>query len=67
MDNSRHTVGRVEQNGISGVGLHLNPGKGLAGEVSVVDIGIPRGAPAPAAAGLISEGVVDLVPRRVRD
>jgi hydroxyethylthiazole kinase-like uncharacterized protein yjeF len=49
------------------IGLHVNPGKELAGEVSVVEIGIPRGAPAPAAAGLISERVVELVPRRARD
>jgi hydroxyethylthiazole kinase-like uncharacterized protein yjeF len=51
----------------SKVGLHVNPGKELAGEVSVVEIGIPRGAPAPAAAGLISDRVVELVPRRARD
>jgi ADP-dependent NAD(P)H-hydrate dehydratase / NAD(P)H-hydrate epimerase len=51
----------------SKVGLHVNPGKELAGEVSVVEIGIPRGAPAPDAAGLISDRVVQLVPRRSRD
>src|SRR3954453_871780 len=39
----------------SKVGLHVNPGKSLAGEVSVVEIGIPRGAPAPGSAGLISQ------------
>jgi NAD(P)H-hydrate epimerase len=51
----------------SKIGLHVNPGKELAGEVSVVEIGIPRAAPAPTAAGLISERVVELVPRRARD
>jgi NAD(P)H-hydrate epimerase len=51
----------------SKIGLHVNPGKELAGEVSVVEIGIPRGAPPPTAAGLISERVVELVPRRARD
>jgi len=51
----------------SKVGLHVNPGKGLAGEVSVVEIGIPRGAPAPGSAGLISQRAVALVPRRAQD
>jgi NAD(P)H-hydrate epimerase len=51
----------------SKLGLHVNPGKELSGAVSVVEIGIPRGAPAPATAGLISERVVELVPRRTRD
>ncbi len=51
----------------SKVGLHVNPGKGLAGKVSVVEIGIPRGAPAAAEAGLISERVVELVPHRAQD
>lgn len=51
----------------SKIGLYVNPGKELAGEVEVVEIGIPRGAPAPAVAGLISERVVELVPRRARD
>ena len=32
----------------SKVGLHVEPGKGHAGSVEVVEIGIPRGAPAPA-------------------
>src|SRR3954454_20425580 len=36
------------------VGLHVAPGKLHAGEVVVVDIGIPEGAPAPQAAGLIT-------------
>jgi ADP-dependent NAD(P)H-hydrate dehydratase / NAD(P)H-hydrate epimerase len=50
----------------SKVGLHVEPGKCHSGEVEVVDIGIPRGAPASAAAGLISERVLDLYPRRRR-
>jgi NAD(P)H-hydrate epimerase len=49
------------------IGLQVNPGKGLAGEVSLVEIGIPRGAPAPEVAGLISERVIERVPRRARD
>jgi NAD(P)H-hydrate epimerase len=50
----------------SKVGLHVEPGKSHAGRVRVVEIGIPRGAPAPAAAGLISGRVLDLYPRRPR-
>src|SRR5205814_9675852 len=51
----------------SKIGLHVNPGKERAGEVSFAEIGIPRGAPPPTAAGLISERVMELVPRRARD
>ncbi len=50
----------------SKLGLHVEPGKTLAGEVRVIDIGVPRGAPAPTAAGLISRRVLDLVPHRGR-
>jgi NAD(P)H-hydrate epimerase len=50
----------------SKVGLHVEPGKSHAGRVELVEIGIPRGAPAPAAAGLIAERVLDLYPRRRR-
>jgi ADP-dependent NAD(P)H-hydrate dehydratase / NAD(P)H-hydrate epimerase len=50
----------------SKVGLHVEPGKGHAGSVEVAEIGIPRGAPAPGAAGLISGRVLDLYPRRGR-
>jgi NAD(P)H-hydrate epimerase len=50
----------------SKVGLHVNPGKEHAARVEVVEIGIPRGAPAPSAAGLIGEAVLDLYPRRSR-
>jgi NAD(P)H-hydrate epimerase len=45
------------------VGLYVNPGKQHAGRVEVIEIGIPRGAPA-AANGLISGRVLDLYPRR---
>jgi hydroxyethylthiazole kinase-like uncharacterized protein yjeF len=48
----------------SKLGLHVNPGKEHAGRVEVVEIGIPRGAPEPSAAGLIGEAVLDLYPRR---
>jgi NAD(P)H-hydrate epimerase len=48
------------------VGLFVEPGKGHAGSVEVVGIGIPRGAPQPAAAGLISPRVLELYPRRGR-
>jgi hydroxyethylthiazole kinase-like uncharacterized protein yjeF len=49
------------------VGLHVAPGKWHAGEVLVVDIGIPEGAPAPEAAGLITPRAIDLVPHRPPD
>lgn len=48
------------------VGLHVAPGAICAGAVEVVEIGIPRGAPQAAGAGLISECVLDLFPRRGR-
>jgi NAD(P)H-hydrate epimerase len=50
----------------SKLGLHVNPGKEHAGSVEVIEIGIPRGAPAPSAAGLIREAVLELYPRRPR-
>jgi hydroxyethylthiazole kinase-like uncharacterized protein yjeF len=50
----------------SKLGLHVEPGKEYAGRVEVIEIGIPRGAPAPAGAGLISERVLDLYPHRAR-
>jgi NAD(P)H-hydrate epimerase len=46
--------------------LHVEPGKGHAGRVETVEIGIPRGAPTPSVAGLISERALDLYPRRRR-
>jgi hydroxyethylthiazole kinase-like uncharacterized protein yjeF len=50
----------------SKVGLHVAPGAEHAGTVEVVDIGIPRGAPGADGAGLISDSVLDLFPRRER-
>ncbi len=50
----------------SKVGLHVEPGRSHAGEVEVVEIGVPRGAPAPRSAGLISERLLGLYPRRQR-
>jgi ADP-dependent NAD(P)H-hydrate dehydratase / NAD(P)H-hydrate epimerase len=47
-------------------GLYVAPGAEHAGEVEVVEIGIPRGAPGPAAMGLIAERVLPLFPRRGR-
>src|SRR3954465_7127749 len=49
------------------VGLHVAPGKWHAGELRVVEIGIPEGAPEPSAAGLISARAIDLVPHREPD
>ena len=46
-------------------GLWINPGKSHAGAVHVVDIGIPRGAPGEASAGLIGEGILRNLPRRL--
>ena len=48
------------------VGLYVEPGKTHSGRIEVVEIGIPRSAPPPAAAGLISERVLQLVPSRAR-
>ena len=48
------------------VGLYVDPGKEHAGRVDVVDIGIPRDAPRPERAGLISDAVLALVPSRPR-
>ena len=50
----------------SKVGLHVAPGKEHAGRVVTVEIGVPRGAPQARAAGLISERVLSLYPRRPR-
>jgi NAD(P)H-hydrate epimerase len=52
------------------LGLWVMPGKGHAGQVEVVEIGIPAegdGRPVPATAGLIRPWVLDLLPRRVAD
>jgi len=48
-------------------GLWIAPGKQHAGEVTVVDIGIPAGGPAEPAIGLISDRVADGIPRRGRE
>jgi NAD(P)H-hydrate epimerase len=45
-------------------GLWIRPGKAHAGAVTVVDIGIPRGAPGEADVGLIRPDVLRDVPRR---
>jgi hydroxyethylthiazole kinase-like uncharacterized protein yjeF len=45
-------------------GLWIHPGKGLAGAVSVIDIGIPSGAPGEADVALINAGVLRDLPRR---
>jgi NAD(P)H-hydrate epimerase len=48
-------------------GLWIAPGKDHAGEVTVIDIGIPAGAPVTPDVGLIDPTVVDEVPRRGRE
>jgi hydroxyethylthiazole kinase-like uncharacterized protein yjeF len=45
-------------------GLWIHPGKARAGEVRVIDIGIPRGAPVAAAIGLLRSSVLAGLPRR---
>src|SRR5262249_6569257 len=45
-------------------GLWNDPGETHAGSVRVVDIGIPAGGPGEPRIGLISDRVVDLIPRR---
>src|SRR3954447_14355930 len=47
-------------------GLWIEPGKTHTGDVHVVDIGIPRGAPGEAQSGLIRAAVLDEIPRRQR-
>ena len=46
------------------VGHYVAPGKWATGELAVAPIGIPAGAPEPAAAGLIDPAVLALAPRR---
>lgn len=48
-------------------GLWISPGKDHAGEVRVIDIGIPAGGPAEPSVGLISDRVTDALPRRGRE
>jgi hydroxyethylthiazole kinase-like uncharacterized protein yjeF len=45
-------------------GLWIRPGKAHAGEVRVIEIGIPSGAPLDAPIGLVGDGVLANVPRR---
>ncbi|MGH2842113.1 MAG: NAD(P)H-hydrate epimerase, partial [Solirubrobacteraceae bacterium] len=45
-------------------GLWITPGKGCAGQVQVVAIGIPEGGPGAPTVGQIGPAVRDLVPRR---
>jgi NAD(P)H-hydrate epimerase len=45
-------------------GLWIAPGKGHAGQVRVIDIGIPSGGPLRADVGLISGRVTDAIPTR---
>ena len=47
-------------------GLWIAPGKAHAGEVTVVDIGIPAGAPVQAQIGLIEGSVTSTIPLRGR-
>src|SRR3954470_16447252 len=49
------------------LGLFIRPGKAYAGEVEVIDIGIPRGGPVRPEAGLIGSGVLREMPRRGAD
>jgi NAD(P)H-hydrate epimerase len=48
-------------------GLWIAPGKQRAGDVHVIEIGIPRGAPVEADVGLIGDGALHLIPRRAAD
>jgi NAD(P)H-hydrate epimerase len=48
-------------------GLWIAPGKTCAGQVEVVDIGIPPGGPAEPSIGLISSRVTERIPRRGRE
>jgi ADP-dependent NAD(P)H-hydrate dehydratase / NAD(P)H-hydrate epimerase len=48
-------------------GLWIAPGKEHAGEVEVVDIGIPLGGPVDPQLGLISSRVTGAIPRRGRE
>ena len=45
-------------------GLWIYPGKGHAGEIDTIDIGIPRGAPGASDIGLIRDDVLDTLPSR---
>jgi hydroxyethylthiazole kinase-like uncharacterized protein yjeF len=45
-------------------GLWIMPGKSCAGEVRVLDIGIPAGGPPVPQVGLLTDRVIDGIPRR---
>jgi NAD(P)H-hydrate epimerase len=47
-------------------GLWIDPGKAHAGQVRVIDIGIPAGGPGEPQVGLISDRATDGIPRRDR-
>jgi len=51
----------------SKIGLHVAPGTFHSGDVRVIPIGVPRGAPSSDVAALITDRVLDLVPPRPRD
>jgi NAD(P)H-hydrate epimerase len=48
-------------------GLWISPGKRLAGDVHVIEIGIPAGGPVEPRAGLIRRSAIDAIPRRGRE
>jgi ADP-dependent NAD(P)H-hydrate dehydratase / NAD(P)H-hydrate epimerase len=48
-------------------GLWISPGKAHAGDVRVIDIGIPRGGPGDPKIGLIEDRVTETIPRRGRE
>jgi NAD(P)H-hydrate epimerase len=48
-------------------GLWISPGKSLAGDIHVLEIGIPAGGPVAPTAGLIMRSVLDGIPRRGRE
>jgi NAD(P)H-hydrate epimerase len=45
-------------------GLWIRPGKAHAGELRVIDIGVPPGGPASPGVAVIRPSVLDLIPRR---
>lgn len=45
-------------------GLWIHPGKGRAGEIVTIDIGVPRGDPSVPDVGLIDSSVIDPLPCR---
>jgi ADP-dependent NAD(P)H-hydrate dehydratase / NAD(P)H-hydrate epimerase len=51
----------------SKIGLHVAPGTFHSGAVDIVEIGVPRGAPQPQHAGLITPRVLAKIPHRPRD